>query len=124
MFDDPKKDLRRMEQQLLQVEEEDDWLEEELADVRHLLGEEDLDATRVFRQEEMPVRNFANGYGRNIYYEEPQYEEPEMDFDEYRDEAYDYEEPPRKDNTPLVILALLETLAIVGVVMYWLVKLL
>ena len=123
MFDDPNKDLERMERRLLEVEEEEQWL-----DVYRLLEEEDpqpgqdLDATQIFCREEMPVRNYANGYGRDL---------PRQEYTRIRDEEYCDEEEPEaffapegKSNNGLILLALLETAGIVGVVVYWLVKLL
>ena len=66
MFDDPQKELQRLQQQLLAEEEEydefeeeylteDEWLEQEIAEAKALSGyQEPLEA---------PVRNYANGYG-------------------------------------------------------------
>lgn len=86
MFDDPRKELQRMEAQLLASEQqpaapaqEDDWLERELAEAHRLLGDDvpsgaasrsDMDQTQVYRNyangygQQPPVRNYANGYGQ------------------------------------------------------------
>ena len=123
MFDDPKKELQRLEQQLLQ-EEEDEWLDRQLEQAHALLGdeleepEEDMDATRVYRDlsGQLPVRNYANGYGA----------QPMYDFEEeYADEAEEEEEPPREKGVGgLVMLAILETLGILAVIAYWLIMIL
>ena len=66
MFDDPQKELRRLQQQLLAEEEEydeyeedylteDEWLEQELAEAKALSGYQE--------PREKPIRNYANGYG-------------------------------------------------------------
>ena len=64
IFDDPKKSLERMQRQLLREEEEErvitdeQWLDEELAEAKALLGM-DTEAD----EDEQLYRNFANGYG-------------------------------------------------------------
>ena len=73
MFDDPKKELRRLEQQLLAEEEydeyeedyltEDEWLEQELAEAKALSGYQE--------PREAPVRNYANGYGAQVRQPQP-----------------------------------------------------
>lgn len=124
MFDDPKKELRRMEQELLAAEyekdseemepefgagfefEEEDWLREAKA----LIGEE----------EEIPIRNHANGYGtrpRNhaVDFERTVYDDEEMD----EKKAVFTDEPKPKGIGGLVLLALLEVLGIVAIVWWW-----
>lgn len=124
MFDDPKKELRRLEQELLAAEyeeepesqeeayasgfafEEDDWLQEAKA----LIGEE----------EDIPIRNHANGYGtrpRNyaVDFDRTVYDDEEMD----EDKAVFADEPKSKGIGGLVLLALLEVLGIVAIVLWW-----
>lgn len=124
MFDDPKKELRRLEQELLAAEyeeepeeqeeefgsgfafEEDDWLQE----AKTLIGEE----------EEIPIRNHANGYGtrpRNyaVDFDRTVYDDEEMD----EDKAVFVDEPKPKGIGGLVLLALLEVLGIVAIVWWW-----
>lgn len=119
MFDDPKKELKRLEKQLLE-EEDGSWLDNELSEVKAMLGDsgqQDLDATRIYRDPgAVPVRNYANGYG--------QVPAQSGEYDEYGDSAYaaDPREvaPREKGVGGLVLLALLELLGIVGIIGYWL----
>ena len=130
MFDDPKKELKKLEQQLLKDEE---WLDRELAAARALMGDEpvkksaktaparkNMEQTQVYRTagasrpggEAAPVRNYANNYGRTpkVVVRNPE----DYDLDEYEAKH------PKKGVKGLVILAVLETLGIVAVVAYWL----
>ncbi|MGN0978050.1 MAG: hypothetical protein ACI4PH_08355 [Faecousia sp.] len=118
MFDDPKNTLRRMEEELRAAEYEeeaeepdgefdyadDSWLE----DAKALIGED----------EEIPIRNHANGYGtrpRNYaMYEE--YDEEELDEDAV---LYAQEPQKKKGIGGLVLLALLEVLGILVVLWWW-----
>ena len=115
MFDDPKNTLRRMEEELRAAEyeeeaepeyEDDDWL----ADAKALIGED----------EEIPIRNHANGYGtrpRNY----AMYDNREVYDEELDDDAVLYAEEPRKKKGigGLVLLALLEVLGILAVLWWW-----
>lgn len=128
MFDDPKEELRRLQQRLLEEEEweapgsDEDWL----ADAHALLGDdpdetdEDMDLTRVygsFDWQEPEVRNFANGYGkvRNR-------DRADLDMEDYSEEVY--RAPREKGVWGLVILACLELLGIGALAAYWLLVLL
>ncbi len=114
MFDDPKRELKRLETELLQ-EEDGDWLDRELAQAHALLGDEPQEPELDYREftGTAPVRNYANGYGAQV---------PEM-YDE-EDSLYADEEPaplPRQKGIQgLVLLALLELAGIAGIVLYWL----
>lgn len=117
MFDDPKKELKRLEKQLLE-EEDASWLDHELSEAKAMLGDDrqqDLDVTRIYRDPvTLPVRNYANGYGQSR----------DVEYDEYGDGDYT-EAPPRtasrqKGVGGLILLALLELLGIVGIIGYWL----
>ena len=120
MFDDPKNTLRRMEEELRAAEYEeeeaepddgfgyadDSWLEEAKA----LIGED----------EEIPIRNHANGYGarpRNY----AMYDNREVYDEELDDAAVLYAQEPRKKKGigGLVLLALLEVLGILAVLWWW-----
>lgn len=120
MFDDPKKELQWMEEELLAAEydeeeaafddeleyEDDDWLQEAKA----LLGDE----------EEIPIRNHANGYGtrpRNyaVDFGRTVYDDEEQD----EDKAVFVDPPERKSIGGLVLLALLELLGILAIVWWW-----
>jgi len=119
MFDDPKKTLRRMEQELLAAEREEtpepDFgaefeLDEDalLREAKALIGEE----------EEIPIRNHANGYGTRNYavdFDRTVYDDEEMD----EDKALYAEETKTKGIGGLVVLALLEVLGIVAIVLWW-----
>ena len=114
MFDDPKKDLKWLEQQLLAAEqdqeepeedwpeEEQDWLETELQEARVLLG--DVPARRsepedVFRFLEEDVREAET---RSAYASAPKRKSRK-----------------EKGTRGLVILACLETAAILAVLLWW-----
>lgn len=117
VFDDPKKELKRLERELL-AEEDDHWLDDQLAQAHALLGDtsetEDMDATRIYRDaSEMPVRNYANGYTapRKLYdYDEQYVDEPQEDLSDV---------PREKGIGGLIVLALFEMLAIAIVLVYW-----
>ena len=132
MFDDPKKELNRLQRQLLAEEEpeqeadfyeeyldEEDWLDQEIAEAKAMVGYEE--------EEEPPVRNFANGYGRNVPHQPARYENTPSR-PAYRGHVNTYEEEipeePEENLRGLVILAWLLTLGIVAVAAYWVVLLL
>ena len=124
VFDDPKKNLHRLQQELLAEEEEyeedylseDDWLDQELAEARVLAG---LDA-----EPEAPVRgsvqqrSYLSGYSA-YQQERPAYESREV---YYEDEEIDEEE--EQGIRGLVALAVVLTLGIVAVAAYWVLVLL
>ena len=140
MFDDPKKELRRLQQELLAEEEyeeayfdEEDWLDQEIAEAKALSGYQE--------PAEPPVRNFANGYGA-VRQPEPQrpaqpqqrtylsgystYQESRPGYQthrDYRDQVME-EEPEEEKLGGLVALACLLTMGIVGVALYWVLVLL
>lgn len=119
MFDDPKKELQWLQEQLLAQEEEDvsteDWLredrepdfDEELDDILRMIGEEE--------RSEAPLRNYANNYGRA----------PRAEAEEgealYAEEAV----PPKKKKKRekgirgLIFLAIVETLGILAIAAWW-----
>ena len=141
MFDDPKKELRRLQQELLAEEEneteypgEEDWLEQEIAEAKALSGYEEPEQ----------VRNFANGYGARQ--EMPQFQRPAQPqqrtymsgYSTYREARPDYRAHDRgfrdqviqedfeeeKGLGGLVALACLLTAGIVAVAVYWVLVLL
>ena len=145
MFDDPKKELQRLQQELLAEEEsfeeayfdEDEWLDQEIAEAKALSGYQE--------PQPQPVRNYANGYGarpQNPYqrpaqpYETQQrrylsgystYQESRPGYRPdvrgyHEEEIEEYEE--EKGIRGLVILACMLTLGIVAVAMYWVLVLL
>ena len=115
MFDDPGKELKKLESQLLK---DDDWFERELEEAKALLGEKPVKKVSAAKpapdgKPEPQIRNYANDYGRDLSRFRRAPEEPEEE---------DY--GPVKGVKGLIILAVLETLGIVGIVAYWLVFLL
>ena len=138
MFDDPKKELQRLQDELLAAEEEQ-W--DDLSDIQDLLDdyeeEDSIDALLAefggAQEEESHCQNYANGYGkrsgRQAVYEE---EEPELEED-----AVVYRQDPRQAKKAkkekkqkekgvggLIFLAILETLGILAIAAWWAVMLL
>ena len=107
IFDDPKKDLEQLEKQLIAEEE---WFRQELDSAKRMLGDKPAPTKKkpapksTPAQGSAPVRNYANGYG----------EEPKTS--KKSPKAVKKE----KSNKGLIILAVCETLGIVGIVAYWL----
>ncbi len=106
MFDDPKKELKKLEDQLLK---DDEWLERELTAAHALLGDEPK-KTGSAGKKPTNVRGSAD----------MQYKAAKVVVRNTEDYDLDEPEAPRKSNRGLVILALLETLGIVALVVYWL----
>ena len=104
MFDDPKKELEALQKQLLQDEE---WFEKELDSAYRMLGDPVAPKNPAGAQAGVPNRRSAPQVSARPA---PQPEEEEV--------------PKTKGIRGLVILAVLETLGIVGVVAYWLLVLL
>ena len=93
MSRDSKEHLRRMEEALL--EEDDSWLEE----ARALMGEEEVPQVSVRNNDRLDV-----------------------DLDSYSQDVY--EQPPKEKGVGgLVFLAILESLGIAAIILYWLVQL-
>ena len=111
IFDDPKKSLEQMQRQLLQEEEdyeeeyltEEEWLDEELAEAKALLGMDE-------EEDESLYRNYANGYGN---YQQPrQYGDFEEDEDEEPEEEI-------KGSGGQLVLTFVLLAGIVAVAAYW-----
>ena len=93
MSRDTEEYLRRMEEEL--TEDDDSWLEE----ARELMGEEEVPQVSVRNNDRLDV-----------------------DLDDYSQDVY--EQPPKeKSARGLVILAILESLGIAAIILYWLVQL-
>lgn len=105
MFDDPKKELERLERALLQSEEEPGEDELDLEEVKAYLAEDDWEGT----DREPLYRRYAD-----IDWQDEADEEPE-------EEPADYQPaPPRKKGIAgLMILLLMETAALVAVIAWW-----
>ena len=118
MFDDPRKELEQLQEQLLKDE---DWFVRELDSAKAMIGDQPTPkkrktaaagAVQAANSQKKPqvtadpaIRNYANGYGAS----EPGQEVPEV---------------PKKSNKGLIILALLENLGIAAIAAYWLIFLL
>ena len=119
MFDDPKKELQELEDQLLAAERNNETAEldseqfEELYDeILEEFGPNEESYVAPMPPSDPPIRNFANGYGKA-----PAYQPLGNDGDEIlRDD-----EPVEtaKGIRWLVILACLESMAIAGLAAYW-----
>ncbi len=136
MFDDPKKELQRLQDELLAAEEEE-W--DDLSDIQDLLDDyEEEDSVESLLQEfgadaeeEPRYQNYANGYGRRPA--RPVYEEeavPELDDDAvlYREDARTKKKAKKEKKEKgigcLVFLAVLETMGILAIAAWWAVMLL
>ena len=139
MFDDPRKELWRLQEQLLAEEEaaEEEYEEEyeedsddlDLDAIDELLSEE---ADEEEEEQELFYRNHANGYGSQVRNYANRYgrgSPKEFDYledeDELSDEEYlfrdDYRKAKRKKkNIGWVIIALLEVIAIGAIGLWWL----
>ena len=101
MFDDPKKELQRLEEELLKYEEKDEEFEKFYQDIFREFGEpEEARAVAPQRSAAAP-RNMA-----------------------YADIPRAVAAKPKKSNRGLLIALCMELLGILGVAAYWLVKLL
>ena len=101
MFDDPKKRLRELEDQLLAEETITEKPDDEFQIDTEILAD--------MGDDEVPIRNFANGYGRNI---QPATPAPMPE-----------EEPiptKRERIGGLVFLAVIECLIFAGLAAIWL----
>ncbi len=105
MFDDPKKELQFLEEELLRSEEKDEEFERFYSEIYAEFGDHS--------QEDLLKDNPAA--------EQPQ--RPQRT--PYTDDTRYVPAPPKKKGIKgLVILACLETLGIVGVVLWWVLKIL
>lgn len=71
MFDDPKKNLRRLEEELLAQEEAPEDTGGELEDILQLIDQWEENDQRLRQTEDIPIRNHANGYGRSAEADPP-----------------------------------------------------
>ena len=117
MFDDPKKELQKLEDQLLAAEinhQTADLNDEEFEELYDKILEEfgPREENNGAPVSEPPIRNFANDYGKAA----PARPLPDGD------EILSDDEPaaPKKGVKGLVFLAVLEILAIAAVAAYWL----
>ena len=127
MFDDPKKELKKLEDQLLKDEE---WLDRELAAARALIGDAPVKKTKKPAAAKKPAAQTAKKEGESVRGSaEVQKKAAKVVVPQSNDYDLDEKKPKKKkkakkSNRGLVILAILETLGIVGVVAYWVVMIL
>ena len=101
MFDDPNKELKQLEEKLLAEEtDQADWFEKELQEAKALIGET---SRKPAPAQNPQIRNYANNYGKNT-----------------GNSKKNEKKVKQKGIKGLVVLAILETLGIVGLVAYWL----
>ena len=120
MFDDPKQELEKLQAQLL---EQEDWFERELDSAKRMIGDMPAPKAKAAIQPEAPVRNYANGYGEKQ--DQPQIRELKLaeEAPQPKPKAKN-KKKKEKSNRGLIILALLETLGILGLAAYWVLVLL
>ena len=109
MFDDPKKKLRELEDQLLAEETVTEKPDDDFQIDTEILAD--------VGDDEPPIRNFANGYGRNIQPAAPApMPEPEPILKEEKEPT-----PTRRERIGgLVFLAVIECLIFAGLAAIWL----
>lgn len=137
MFDDPKKELERLEEQLLAAEEPDDEFERLYEEIFEEFGEKEQTTDEEYLKglltEEPPVRNHANGYGtktqsapqiRSVPPQGTRSAAP-ANRSTYSDPASRSVPAPKKEKSTrgLKIAICLECLGIVAVVAWWLIRL-
>ena len=111
MFDNPKKELKALEGQLLAAEEAQETAMLDEKEFETLYNE--IRAEFNPRVEEPPIRNFANGYGKN-FAPVPQ---PEPQPEPQSAPAQKKRKP--KGNGGLVFIAVLEVAALAVVGAFW-----
>lgn len=104
MFDDPKKELQELEDQLLALEPDEDF-ERFYEDIFQEFGTEPTEEQTHMKNllDEFPIQKQTGTYVDNSR----------------------FAEPVKKDNSirNLTIVACLETLGIIGIVLWWLLRL-
>ncbi len=102
-----------------QIQADEEWFRRELDSAKMMIG--DLPMRKNPKAQGYPVdpeiRNYANGYGKKVSYDTGRM----GNLMNYDGEEY---EPRKKGIRGLLILAVLETLGILGVVAYWMLVLL
>ena len=122
MFDDPKKELRALEDQLLAAERNNETAEldneqfEELYDeILEEFGPKEESDPAPMPPADPPIRNFANGYGKGNVHQSLGHDGDEILPDDAPVES-------AKGIRGLVILACLECMAIAGLAVYWVLR--
>ena len=99
MFDDPKKELQRLEEELLKHDQKDDEFEQFYQDIFREFGEPEEERAVAPEEKKSAPRNMT-----------------------YTDTPRAVAAAPKKSNKGLVILLLIEIAGILGVAGYWLMK--
>lgn len=115
MFDNPKKELQRLEKKLLEADMSDEEFEEFYSEIYDEFGPGDEDLTK-----DLPVRNYSNNYGRPAK-PAPKKPQPNTYTDSSRAMA-----PVKKEKgiRGLVILICFEIFGIAAVALWWILRLL
>ena len=108
MFDNPKKELKALEGQLLAAEEAQETAMLDEKEFETLYNE--IRAEFTPRVEEPPIRNFANGYGAPVRQSAPRPEPQSAPVEKKR---------RQKGNGGLVFIAVLEVAALAVVGSFW-----
>jgi len=123
MFDDPKEQLRRMQEELLAAEEEEEY--DDLSDIDELLEEyleeEEYGEYSEAAEENLAAyRNYSNNYGRSRaarFVDTDEYDD--LDEDSYISRE-DYRKAKKKQsNRGLLIIICIELIAIACVLGWW-----
>ena len=99
MFDDPKKELQRLEEELLKHDQKDDEFEQFYQDIFREFGEPEEERAVAPEEKKSAPRNMN-----------------------YADTPRAVAAAPKKRNKGLVILLIIEIAGILGVAGYWLMK--
>ena len=126
MFRDKEEELQRLSRQLREeTEEPEEWEEEEetVPDVDDLLE----DDTHINDMTDGVYRNASNGYGQNLRnfasgYKAYNGDRTDVDLQELGEEIRMEDEEEEKSLTGLVVTAFVLATAVVGVLIYWLIR--
>ena len=126
MFRDKEEELQRLSRQLREeTEEPEEWEEEEetVPDVDDLLE----DDTHINDMTDGVYRNASNGYGQNLRnfasgYKAYNGDRTDVDLQELSEEIRMEDEEEEKSLTGLVVTAFVLATAVVGVLIYWLIR--
>ena len=121
MFKDKEEELKRLSRQLRETEEPEPAAEE--PDVEILLE----DDTQIADMEDGVYRNASNDYGKNLRnfasgYRAYNGDKTDVDLDEITEELRADDENAEKRLTGLTVTAFVLAAAVIGVLVYWLLR--
>lgn len=124
MFRDKEEELQRLSRQLREMEEPETVTEEEEEPDMDELLEED---SKIGDMTDGVYRNASNGYGQNLRnfasgYKAYNGDKVDVDLEELSDELLTEDELEEKSLTGLVVAAFIIAAAVVGVLVYWLIR--